>query len=61
MKSELLTQSPLLGLPLLALAIFLSVFIGTIVLMVKRGSAAYAPIARLPLDDEAATDAGETP
>ncbi len=61
MKSELLAKSPLLGLPLLALFLFLAVFFGALLVTMKRGSAAYAPLERLPLDDEPRDDVGETP
>ena len=52
MKSELLSKSPMLVLPLFALFLFLFVFVAIVVLTMKKRAPAYDPLARLPLDDE---------
>lgn len=44
--------SPLLALPLLALALFVLVFVAVVVRLVARGSAPYQAEARRILDDE---------
>lgn len=51
MRSELLTKSPLLGLPLFALFLFLGIFGFVLVATMRRKAAAYDPLARLALDD----------
>jgi hypothetical protein len=53
-KSDLLAalaKSPLLLLPLVALLLFLVVFVAMIVATYKKRAPAYDPIARMPLDD----------
>ncbi len=52
MKSELLSKSPLLALPLVALFLFLAIFLGIFVLTMRKKAPAYDPVARLPLDGE---------
>jgi len=52
MKTELLTRSPLLALPLLAFFLFLVVFLTVVFVTMSRKARAYEPIARLPIDDE---------
>jgi hypothetical protein len=51
-KSELLAKSPMLALPLVALFLFLAIFLGIFVLTMRKKAPAYDPIARLPLDGE---------
>ncbi len=51
MKSELLAKSPMLFLPILALFLFVAVFVGVIVMTMKKRGSAYDPVARMPLDD----------
>jgi cbb3-type cytochrome oxidase subunit 3 len=51
-KSEFLSKSPLLALPLAALFLFLLVFAAVVVLTMRRKATTYEPIATLPLDDE---------
>jgi hypothetical protein len=51
-KSELLSKSPLLALPLVALFLFLAIFLGIFVLTMRKKAPAYDPVARLPLDGE---------
>jgi cbb3-type cytochrome oxidase subunit 3 len=57
-KSELLARSPLLALPLIALFIFLTVFAVMLFLTMRKRSAAYDPLARMPLDDDANEEKG---
>ena len=52
MKSELLAKSPMLMLPLLALFLFLAVFIAMFVMTMKKRAPAYDPLARMPLEDD---------
>ena len=52
MKSELLSKSPLLALPLIALFLFIAVFIGVFVVTMKKRAPAYDPLARMPLEDD---------
>lgn len=52
MKSELLSKSPMLALPLVALFLFLGIFLGILVITMRKKAPAYDPIARLPLDGE---------
>ncbi len=52
MKSELLERSPLLILPIVALFLFLAVFVAMFVVTMKRRAPAYDPLARMPLDDD---------
>jgi len=51
-KSELLSKSPMLALPLVALFLFLAVFAVVLVVTMKKRAPAYDPLARLPLDDD---------
>jgi len=51
-KSELLAKSPMLMLPLLALFLFLAVFIAMFVMTMKKRAPAYDPLARMPLEDD---------
>lgn len=51
MKAELLATSPLLVLPLVALFLFLAIFLGIFFQTMRRTARAYDPIARLPFDD----------
>ena len=51
MKSELLSKSPLLVLPLVALFVFLAVFAVMFILTMRKRAPAYDPLARMPLDD----------
>jgi hypothetical protein len=51
-KSELLAKSPMLALPLVALFLFLAIFLGIFVITMRKKAPAYDPIARLPLDGE---------
>ncbi len=44
--------SPLLLLPLLALALFVLVFSAVVVRLALRGAKAFDPASRMPLDDE---------
>jgi cbb3-type cytochrome oxidase subunit 3 len=60
-KSELLARSPLLALPLIALFIFLTVFAVMFFLTMRKRSAAYDPLARMPLDDDASEKKGAGP
>lgn len=53
MKSELLAKSPMLALPLIALFIFLAVFAVVLFVTMKKRPAAYDPLARMPLEDDA--------
>ena len=55
MKQQFLTQSPLLILPLIALFLFLGVYLAVFLRTLLRGGGAYEPVSRLPLDD------GESP
>ncbi len=54
MKSELLSRSPLLALPLVALFLFLAVFLAILILTMKKRAPAYDAISRLPLDEDPA-------
>jgi len=51
-KSELLAKSPLLVLPLLALFLFLAVFIAMFIVTMNKRAPAYDPLARMPLEDD---------
>lgn len=57
MKSELLAKSPMLALPLVALFFFLAIFLGILVITMRKKAPAYDPIARLPLEGETDGDA----
>lgn len=52
MKSELLAKSPMLALPLIALFLFIVVFVAMFVITMKKRAPAYDPLARMPLDDD---------
>ena len=52
MKSELLAKSPMLALPLVALFLFLAIFVGIFLVTMRKRALAYEPIARLPLEGE---------
>jgi hypothetical protein len=55
MKSELLStlaRSPMLLLPIVALFLFVVVFVAVFVVTMKKRAPAYDAVARLPLDDE---------
>ncbi len=55
MKSDLLAllaKSPLLALPLVALFLFIVVFVGMVIVTMKKRAQSYEPLARLPLEDE---------
>lgn len=52
MKSELLAKSPLLALPMVALFLFIALFVGIFIVTMRKRAAAYDSIARLPLDDQ---------
>ena len=52
MKSELLAKSPMLVLPLLALFLFIAVFVAMFIVTMKKRAPAYDPLARMPLEDD---------
>ncbi len=52
MKQQLLAQSPLLVYPIIALFLFMAVFLLVTWSAYRKKAAAYDPIARLPLDDD---------
>ena len=52
MKSELLERSPLLILPIMALFLFLAVFLAMLFVTMRRRAGSYDPVSRLPLDEE---------
>lgn len=55
MKSDLLAllaKSPLLALPLVALFLFIVVFVGMFIVTMRQRAQSYEPLARLPLEDE---------
>jgi cbb3-type cytochrome oxidase subunit 3 len=51
MYREFFARSPLLALPIAALVIFLVVFAGVLLAVLRRRAQHFAPAARLPLDD----------
>jgi hypothetical protein len=55
-KSELLAKSPMLVLPLIALFLFIAVFVAMFIVTMKKRAGAYDPLARMPLDDEPAPE-----
>lgn len=57
MKSELLAKSPMLALPLMALVLFILVFVMIFIATMKKRAPAYDPLARMPLDDNDGPDA----
>lgn len=56
MYKALLAGSPLLSLPLVALFIFLVVFVTVVIKTMMKKAAAYAVVADLPLAEEEARD-----
>ena len=52
MKSELLATSPMLILPLVALFLFIVVFVGMLITTMNKRATAYDPLANMPLEDE---------
>ncbi len=52
MLHEFVSRSPLLAFPLIALFLFVGVFLGAIVHLAVRGALAYEAIARLPLEED---------
>lgn len=55
MKSDLLAllaKSPLLALPLIALFLFIVVFVAMFIVTMRKRAPAYEPLARMPLEDE---------
>ena len=52
MKSELLARSPMLVLPLVALFLFVAVFLAVLIITMKKRAPAYDPLARMPLEDD---------
>jgi hypothetical protein len=52
MKSDLLARSPLLALPLVALFLFIVVFVAMFIVTMRKRAPVYETLARLPLDDE---------
>jgi hypothetical protein len=57
--TELFDKSPLLVLPLVALVIFMLVFAVADARVWRRPASAYAPVARLPLDDGSSSSVEE--
>jgi hypothetical protein len=51
-KSELLSKSPMLILPLVALFLFIVVFAAMFIITMKKRAPSYDPLARMPLDDD---------
>lgn len=58
MKSELLARSPMLVLPLIALFLFVAVFVAMFIVTMKKRAPAYDPLARMPLDEDSGSDGG---
>ena len=52
MLRELVSRSPILTVPLAALFLFLTVFVGNLARTYSRRASAYDPVARLPLEEE---------
>ena len=52
MHKELLAQSPLLALPLMALLLFLTVFVVVCFRTLLRRAGDYAPAANMPLQED---------
>lgn len=52
MAAEFFKGSDLMGWPLLALVMFISVFAIAIVRLVRRGAAPFEAVSRLPLEDD---------
>ena len=62
MKSDLLAllaKSPLLALPLVALFLFVAVFVAMFIVTMKKRATSYEPLARLPFEDEDLSDREE--
>ncbi len=51
MQRELFSHSPLLLLPIVAMFVFLAVFIAVLIRTMSKRASAYDPIAALPLSD----------
>ena len=52
MATEFFAGSDLMAWPLLALVLFIVVFAAAMIIVVRRGAAAYDGVARLPLDED---------
>jgi hypothetical protein len=52
MLRELVTRSPILAVPLSALMLFLTVFVGTFIRTYRKRASAYDAVANLPLEEE---------
>jgi hypothetical protein len=52
-KSELLAKSPMLALPMVALFLFIALFLGIFIITMNKRAPAYDSLARLPLEDDA--------
>ena len=52
MLRELVTRSPILTLPLFALFLFLTVFVGNLIRTYGRRASFYDEVARLPIDED---------
>lgn len=52
MLSKLLAQSPLLGLPLVGLVIFMSLFVVVVLRVMRRSGDEVRELAALPLSDD---------
>ena len=59
MLRELVTRSPILTLPLTALFLFLTVFVGNLVRTYGRRASFYEEVARLPIDNHGEEDRHE--
>ena len=56
MLRDLVTRSPILTIPMSALFLFLTVFVGNLVRTYARRAASYDDVARLPLDEESSDE-----
>ena len=52
MLRELMSRSPLLGVPFAALFLFLTVFVGNLIRTYGRRASFYDAVARLPIDED---------
>ena len=52
MLRELVSRSPLLGVPFFALFLFLTVFVGNFIRTYGRRASSYDEVARLPIDED---------
>ena len=52
MLRELVTRSPILGIPFFALFLFLTVFVGNLIRTYGRRASFYDDVARLPIDED---------